>query len=141
MNTFEPKVAAENARETAAQFEALALDALLPEGVRSITEKTVAQTREAYEHSKDALEAGLEALERSFDAAGQGALALNHKVIEIAQRNVNSGFTLAKNLAAAKTLPELVEVQAAHRRNWLRTFTAQTEELRALSTKVSGRYG
>jgi hypothetical protein len=141
MNTFEPKVAAENARETAAQFEALALDALLPEGVRSITEKTVAQTREAYEHSKDALEAGLEALERSFDAAGQGALALNHKVIEIAQRNVNSGFTLAKNLAAAKTLPELVEVQAAHWRNWLRTFTAQTEELRALSTKVSGRYG
>jgi hypothetical protein len=141
MNTFEPKVAAENARETAAQFEALALDALLPEGVRSIAEKTVAQTREAYEHSKDALEAGLEALERSFDAAGQGALALNHKVIEIAQRNVNSGFTLAKNLAAAKTLPELVEVQAAHWRNWLRTFTAQTEELRALSTKVSGRYG
>jgi len=137
MNTFEPKVAAEKARETAAQFEALALDALLPEGVRSIAEKTVAQTREAYEHSKDALEAGLEALERSFDAAGQGALALNHKVIEIAQRNVNSGFTLAKNLAAAKTLPELVEVQAAHWRNWLRTFTAQTEELRALSTKVS----
>jgi phasin len=137
MNNFEPKVAAEKARETAAQFEALALDALLPEGVRSIAEKTVARTREAYEHSKDALEAGLEALERSFDAAGQGALALNHKVIEIAQRNVNSGFTLAKNLAAAKTLPELVEVQAAHWRTWLRTFTAQTEELRALSTKVS----
>jgi phasin len=137
MNTFKPKVAAEKARETAVQFEALALDTLLPEGVRSITEKTVAQTREAYEHSKDALEAGLEALERSFDAAGQGSLALNHKVIEIAQRNVNSGFTIAKSLAAAKTLPEVVQVQAAYWRNWLGTFTAQAEELRALSTKVT----
>jgi hypothetical protein len=35
-------------------------------------------------------------------------------LIEIAQRNVNSGFTIAKNLAAAKTLPEVVEVQAAY---------------------------
>jgi hypothetical protein len=35
--------------------------------------------------------------------------ALNYKVIEIAQRNVNSGFTLAKSLAAAKNLPEVVE--------------------------------
>jgi hypothetical protein len=36
-------------RETAVQFEALALKTLLPEGVRSIAEKTVVQTREAYE--------------------------------------------------------------------------------------------
>ena len=45
MNTLEPKVAAEKARETAVQFEALALKTLLPEGVRSIAEKTVVQTR------------------------------------------------------------------------------------------------
>jgi phasin len=136
MNTFDPKVA-EKARETAVQFEALALETLLPEGVRSIAEKTVAQTREAYEYSKDALEAGLETLERSFDAAGQGSLALNHKLIEIAQRNVNSGFTLARSLAAAKTLPEVVQVQAAYWRNWPGLFTAQAEELRALSTNVT----
>jgi phasin len=137
MNTFEPKAAFEKARETAVQLEALALDGRLPEGVRSIAEKTVAQAREAYEHSKDALEAGLDALERSFDAAGQGSLVLNHKLIEIAQRNVNSGFTIAKSLAAAKTIPEVVEVQAAYWRNWLGTFTAQAEELRALSAKVT----
>jgi phasin len=137
MNTFEPKVAAEKARETAVQFEALTLKTLVPEGVRSIAEKTVAHTREAYEHSKDALEGGLDALERSFDAAGQGSLALNHKLIEIAQRNVNSGFSLARSLAAAKTLPDVVEVQATYWRNWLGTFTAQAEELRALSANVT----
>ena len=56
----------------------------------------MAQTREAYERSKDALEAAVETVERSFDAAGQGAAALNRKIIDIAQRNVNSGFDLAK---------------------------------------------
>jgi phasin len=137
MNTFEPKAAFEKARETAAQFEALALGAVLPKGVRSIAAKTVAQAREAHEHSKDALEAGLDALERSFDAAGQGSLVLNHKLIEIAQRNVNSGFTLAKSVAAAKNLSEIVEVQAAYWRNQFGAFTPQAEELRALSAKVT----
>jgi len=137
MNTFEPKRAAEKARETAVRFETLALKTLLPEGVRSIAEKTVVQTREAYEHSKDALEGGLDALERSFDAAGQGSLVLNHKLMEIAQRNVNSGFSLANSLVTAKTLPEVLEVQAAYWRNWLGTFTAQAEELRALSVNVT----
>ena len=136
MNTFEPKFAAEKARETVVQLQALALDTL-PEGVRSIAEKTVAQTREAYEASKDALEGGLEAVERFFDAAGQGSLALNHKLIEISQRNVNSGFTIARSLAAAKTIPEVVEVQVAYWRNWLSMLTAQVEELRALSSNVT----
>ena len=62
---------------------------------------------------------------------------LNHKLIEIAQRNVNSGFTITKSLAAAKTLSEVVEVQAAYWGNWLGTFAAQAEELRALSAKVT----
>jgi hypothetical protein len=75
-----------------------------------------------------ALEVGLEVLERSFDAAGQGSPTLKDKLIEIAQRNINSAFTIAKNLAAAKTLPEVVEVQAAHWRNWLGTFTTDAEE-------------
>ena len=53
----------------------------------------------------------------SLPTARHGALALNYKVTKIAQRNVNSGFTRAKSLAAAKNLPGVVEVQAAYRRN------------------------
>jgi len=89
--SFNPQVAAEKARETyrktALQFEDLALNTPVSEGLRALAEKNVAQTREAYEHSKDALEVALETLERSFDALGQGATALNHKVMDIAQRN------------------------------------------------------
>jgi hypothetical protein len=37
----------------------------------------------------------------------------------------------------ALRVPEVVEVQAAYWRNWLGTFTAQAEEVRALLTKVA----
>jgi hypothetical protein len=75
--------------------------------------------------------------ERSFDAGGQGVAALNRKVIDIAQRNINSGFDLAKSLAGAKNLAEWLELQAAYWRKQLGALTAQAEEFRSLSTKVA----
>ena len=58
--TYSPQDAAEQAREAfrkgAEQFEKLSLDTTVPESVRALAEKTVTQTREAYEKGKDALE-------------------------------------------------------------------------------------
>ena len=139
--SINPQVAAGKARDTdrktTAQLENLALDAPLSEAVRALSEKNVAQTREVYEHSKDALEVTLETLERSFDSMGQGAIALNHKVIEIAQRNIDSGLGLAKSLAAAKNLAEVIELQAAHWRKQLGALADQAEEVRTLSIQVT----
>jgi phasin len=136
-----PQAPAEKARDsyrkTAAQFEELAGNTKVPEAMRALAEKNITQTREVYERSKDALEAVLVSWERSFDAAGQGAVALNRKVIDIAQRNINSGFDLAKSLAGAKNLAEALELQAAYWRRQFGVLTAQAEEVRALSTKVT----
>ena len=58
--TFNPQTAADQARNAyrnvTAQLGLLALDSAIPEAV---TEKTVGQTREAYDRSKDALEASI----------------------------------------------------------------------------------
>ena len=105
--------------------------------MRVLAEKNITQMREVYERSKDALEAILASWERSFDAAGQGAVALNRKVMDIAQRNINSGFDLAKSLARSKNLAEALELQAAYWRKQFGVMTAQAEEVRALSTKVT----
>jgi phasin len=105
--------------------------------MRALAEKNIAQTREIYERSKDALDTVLESWERSFDAVGQGAVALNRKVIDIAQRNINSGFDLAKRLAAAKNLAEAMELHATYWRNQISALQSQAEEMRTLSTKVT----
>jgi phasin len=139
--TSNPQAAAEQARknyrDVTTQLGQLGLDTSIPEGVRAIAEKSVAQTREVYDRSKDALDASVATFERTFDAAGQGAAAFNRRIIDIAQRNVNSGFDLAKSLAGAKNLTEIAEVQAAYWRKMFSTLTSQAEEVRALSTKVT----
>jgi hypothetical protein len=117
--THNPEVAADKARERYPKSNGL-LDTAFPEAARAFAGKTVAQTREVYDRSKDALEAAVDTMEKSFDAVGQGAVALNHKIIDIAQRNLNSGFDLAKNLAGAKNLAEMVELQAAY---WRKQFS------------------
>ena len=110
------------------------------ETVQVMAEKAVDQSREVYDSSKHALDASVVTLERTFDAAGQGAVAFNRKIIEIGQRNVNSGFDLAKSLAGAKNLAEMVELQAAY---WQKqgTLRSQAEEVRALATKVAAAAG
>ena len=140
-NTYSPQAAAEQARDSfrqaAKEFEKLKLDTTVPESVRALAEKTVNQSREAYERGKEALEEALDSLERSFDAAGQGATAFNRKLIDLAQRNLNSAFDLAKSLAGAKNLGEIVELQSAFIRHQFDVFASQAGEIRALTTKIA----
>ena len=139
--TSNPQAAAEQARknyrDVTTQLGQLGLDTAIPEAVRATAEKSVAQTREVYDRSKDALDASVATFERTFDAAGQGAAAFNRKIIDIAQRNVNSGFDLAKSLVGTKNVAEVVELQAAYWQKLFSALTAQAEEVRALSTKVT----
>ncbi len=136
-----PQEAAEKITETfktvAKEFQNLKLDANVPESVRALAEKTVNQTREAYERGKDSLEGSVNAMERSFDAAGQGATAFNRKLIDITQRNLNSGFELANSLASAKNLAEIVELQSAFIRNQFEVFAGQAGEIQTLTTKIA----
>jgi phasin len=136
-----PQAAAEQARKTyrdvAARLGHLGLDTAVPEGVRALAEKAVAQTRKAYDRSLDAFDTSLTTFERSFDAAGQGAAAFNRKIIDLARRNVDASFDLATSLAGAKDLADMVELQAAYWRKQFDALTAQAEEVRALSTKVT----
>ena len=137
--TFNPQTAAEQGLKN--YRDVTIPDAPVPETVRAMVEKAVDQSREVYDRSKDALDASVATLERTFDAAGQGAVAFNRKLIDIAQRNVNSGFDLAKSLAGAKNLSEMVEFQAAYWQKLLGTLMSQAEEVRALSTKMATAAG
>lgn len=135
------KVAADKARatyrKTAEEFEQFTKDGQMPEAMRVFAEKNIAQSREIYERSKDALESVLESWERTFDAAGQGAVALNRKVIDITRRNISSGFDFAKSLAGAKTLAEVMELHSSYWSKQLNALRAQAEEMRDLSTRVT----
>jgi hypothetical protein len=116
-------------------------DGSVPEAVRSMNEKTVAQTREVYDRSKVAFDASFSTLEKTFDAAGQGVVAFNRKFVDIAQRNVNATFDLAKRMAGAKNLAEILQLQGDYWQKLCGNLTSQAEEVRALSSKMTAAAG
>jgi hypothetical protein len=132
-----PEVTADKSRETYRETSGRFDDTAFSGAARELAQMSVAQTREAYERSKNTLEAAVDTMARSFDALGQSAAALNRKVIEIAQQNANSGFDLVKSLATAKTLAEMVELRATYWRKQLSALAAQAKEVRALSAKMA----
>lgn len=135
--TVEAAAEAFKAAEASANEAFAGLDVAVPEAVRTVAEKTVKQSREAYENAKDAMEEAVEVLEKSIDQAGQGAAAINRKVIDMTQTNLNTGFDLAKDIAGAKNVAEIMELQNAFVRKQFEVLTAQAEEIRSLSTQIA----
>ena len=133
--TSNPQAAADQARKN--YREMTSPDGSVAEAVRSMNEKTVAQTREVYNRSKDAFDASFSTLEGTFAAAGQGVVAFNRKFVDIAQRNVNTAFDLAKSMAGAKNLAEILQLQGDYWQKLCGNLTSQAEEVRALSSKVT----
>ena len=136
-----PKVSAEgdrNAWNTTALFEQFP-GTEVPETFRVLAERNVAHTRELYEGSKNTLQAVLESWQKSFGAAGQGTAALNRRFVDLAERNINTGFDLATRLAGAKTLAEVMGLQAAYWRKLFGELQARVGGRRAQSTARSPR--
>jgi hypothetical protein len=106
--------------------------------MRALAERSIAQTRRFYQRSTNNLRALLESWEKPFSAAAEGAVALNHKIIDIAEQNINTGFDLVTDLAGAKNVAQAMELQAAYWRKQFDNLSAQLVEVRALTTEVSG---
>ena len=124
-------------REGDSRFQELR-EAPFPRATREFAGRTIDQTRDAYERCSSALDAAMQILGTSFAVASHGAAALRRNILDTAQRNLNLGFDLAKNLAGTSNLFELVELQAAYWRQHFDTFTTQAENVRDRQCEFGG---
>jgi hypothetical protein len=113
------------------------LQTQVPASMRALAEMYVAQMRALYQRSASAFEATFESWEDALDAAGQGAVALNRKVMDIAQRNISTGFDFATRLAGARNLADVMEMQAVYWHKQFGELRMQAEEVRTLLEKVT----
>jgi len=136
------KVSAETIRDT---WNATALleqfpGTQVPNTFRALAEQNVAHTRELYEGSKNTLQAVLESWQKSFGAAGQGAATLSRRFIDLAERNINTGFDLATGLAGARDFGEVMELHATYWRKLLGELRAhQGGRAQSYKDRVSSR--
>jgi hypothetical protein len=83
-----------------------------------------------------ALDGAVESFERSFQAAGQGAMALNAKLIDMARTNVTSGFDFMTSLATVNNPADIVRLQMGYWEERMRALLGQAHELRTLSAEI-----
>ncbi len=120
-------------------FEAFAFPATafeVPTAFREVAEKSVSQFRDSYDQIKVAAEDATALVEDTLENARVGAQGLGEKALEAARTNSEASFELARDLFSAKTVSDVVELQAAFTRKQFEAATAQFKELQELGQKV-----
>lgn len=114
-----------------------AVSVAIPESLRSIAEKTLQQTKVAYETAKDSVEEATDALESTFDLTSAKAKTLNMKLIDFAQSNMETGFDFMRDLACAKDVNEAFSVQSEYVQEQMSTASKQAQEIKDLAEEIA----
>ena len=83
----------------------------MQDSVRTALEKGVSESRAAFAKAKASVDDAANALELSFTAAKDGAIAINAKALEALRANTEANFDFVKASFAAKSLSDLVALQ------------------------------
>ena len=105
--------------------------------VRRSGELGLEHARVSYDSVKEAAGEAAGNLEAALTAANTGAKELNLKAIDVVQASTEAAFELARSLAAAKTVSEMIELQTAHARKQFETMNEQMKQYAELARKVT----
>jgi phasin len=108
----------------------------LPDSLRSIMKSSIEQARKAFDTFASSSEQLLQSVDTSAVPAVDGLKQLNEKIAAFTRQNAESNFNLALQLTEARQLSEVVELQNAHLRTQMETFSRQIEELRDLTMRA-----
>ncbi len=108
----------------------------LPDSIRSIMKSSIEQARKAFDSFVSTSENMLHGLDTSSNPVADSLKNLNEKVAAFTKQNADANFNLAVKLTEARQLSDIVELQNAHMREQMETFSRQLEELRELTVKA-----
>lgn len=108
----------------------------MQETVRHVLEKRVVDTRAAFGKVKASAEDAANALELSFAAAKDGAIAFNAKALAAARANAEASFDFVKASFAVKSVTDLMALQSDFARKQADTVVVQFKDLAAVAQKT-----
>lgn len=109
----------------------------MQEAMRTMTEKSVEQSRQAYEQMRQASDEATRTLESTLENAHSGSLALSRKAIDAMRRNAEMGFSHLERMAGVKSIAELIELQTGFVRQQVELATDQAKEIQTLSQSAA----
>lgn len=108
----------------------------MPESVRSIMKASIEQARRAFDTFIAASQKTMSNLEGTSSTTTDGLRHLNEKIAEFTRMNAEANFQFAMKLTDAKQFNDVIEMQNAHARELMDTFSKQLEELREVTTQL-----
>lgn len=104
---------------------------------RAFAEKGVEQSKQAYSKMKAGAEEAQKAFEASFGTARTASGELSLKTIAALRANTEAGFSHLEALIGAKSLSEVVELQASFLRQRVETGVEQAKDFQAVAAKAA----
>ena len=108
-----------------------------PVNLRELAKEVMAQTRGNYEQIETVAKETMRVLVSTQSAAAKSVVDYRAWLMKVAHGNVISAFDFAHNLAAAKSVPDVIEYSRAHARIQFDALAAQTKELAELTHNVA----
>lgn len=109
----------------------------MPPVFREMTEKSVAQVRDAYDKVKSSAEETSDMVEDTFETTRKGMMDLNMKALEVTKANSDATYDFFKKALGAKSISEAVELQTAFARECMDSFTAQAKDIQAFGQQFA----
>lgn len=111
--------------------------AALADNVRSLVEKSLAQTKLRFGDVKTATQEASAAVEASYGAVHSGVAAFNAKALEALTSGAQAQFDHFASLASAKSFSEVLTLQGEFARKRFEEATAQAKQMTELARKVA----
>jgi len=121
-------------RVSAAKIGAMVIrEEAVPKAPALVLVNAITPDEKLSEPAVEATESAVQTIEKSLQAAMPAARAVNEKLLDIAQTNMNSSLELARDLAGAKTPMEALRLQMTYWQDHMSVFEAQAQELRTVA--------
>ena len=109
----------------------------IPEELRQLAEENVERTRKLYLQFMEGVSQAMRAWSApSSDAASPAFNEVRERAVKITQENADAAFNLARDVANAKDLQELVRLQTRYVQSQLKWYAQQTQEFGRLMAEA-----
>ena len=111
----------------------------VPEPIRELAEKNVAQARAAYGQFMDAMAQGVEIWSRAMPSneVTAGFKVAQERAIRFAKQNAEACFALASELANAKNIQDMLAIQSRYAQTQMQAYALQAQELGRLMAEAT----
>jgi phasin family protein len=120
-------------RENFAQAEQFLKDG----NFQTMVEKSVEASKDFCDRATTAATEGTKAVTEIADTAWGSTKLLNEKLVQNVARNLEITFAAARDIAAARSLPEIGKIQTEFLQKFAAQATEQTKEFVDLSTRAT----